>query len=279
MINIKYSCDSEIAVLMAVYNGAQYIEEQINSILNQTAKNWHLYIRDDGSTDSTIQILHKYSKQYDCITLIEDELHNLGPKLNFMQILSYVDADYYMFCDQDDIWKKTKIEKSYIEIKRIEEQEPSRPVMVFTNVSVVDSDQNVLIDDYWSHIGLDFKRMNNLCDYATISFAPGCTMLFNNLAKLCSIPIEDYAIMHDWWVGVSVYLNNGIVYGIQTTEMMYRKHGGNVTGEISVPYTGPIDRIIRFFLENRQRRRLLNSIGITFFEYWFHKLKLKLFAR
>ena len=275
MANIHYSCNSDIAILMAVYNGAAYIEEQIKSILNQTANNWHLYVRDDGSTDYTSKILLRYAKEYDCITIIEDNLRNLGPKRNFMQLVSYVDAAYYMFCDQDDIWKQTKVERSFSEMKNLEQRYSSKPVLVFTNASVVDSNLNVIIDNYWSHIGLDINRMNNLCDYAIVSFAPGCTMMFNNQTKMYSIPMKDNAIMHDWWIGVSVYLNNGIVYGINSQEILYRKHGNNVTGDLSVPYTGCVNRIVRFFDENKQRRRLLSSIGISFFDYWVHKLRLK----
>ena len=99
-----------IAILMSTYNGERYLREQIDSLLNQTYKDWKLYIRDDGSTDETISIIESYVNDYpDLIVLLKDDLGNLGSARSFMRILSVVDADYYMFCDQDDVWLPNKV--------------------------------------------------------------------------------------------------------------------------------------------------------------------------
>ena len=106
---------------MSTYNGELFLNKQINSLLNQTHINWTLYVRDDGSTDNTLNILKKYKKTYPFkINIIKDDLGNLTSAFSFMRLLSLVNADYFMFCDQDDVWLPFKIEKTYNKMKEIE---------------------------------------------------------------------------------------------------------------------------------------------------------------
>ena len=106
-----------IAILLSTYNGSKYLREQLNSIIDQTVKDWILYVRDDGSTDETIDIIKEYVSLYPNINYIED-IQNLGSARSFMKLLSLVEADHYMFCDQDDVWLPTKIEVSLMEMKK-----------------------------------------------------------------------------------------------------------------------------------------------------------------
>ena len=127
----------KIDILLATYNGEEYLEEQLNSILNQTYKNFNLIISDDNSTDSTVKILDKYSKK-DSRIIVYKQNRNLGVVSNFEFLLSKVESKYFMFSDQDDIWIETKIEKS---INKLEETNSD---IVFTDLMVVDDKLNVL---------------------------------------------------------------------------------------------------------------------------------------
>ena len=94
----------QVAVLMSTYNGEKYIRDQIDSILSQIKVNVTLFIRDDGSTDSTVKIITQYTEKYSNIKFWVGE--NIGVGNSFMQLLySLTDEfDYYAFSDQDDIW-------------------------------------------------------------------------------------------------------------------------------------------------------------------------------
>ena len=136
-----------IDILMATYNGGKYISEQINSILNQTYKEWTLYIRDDGSKDNTVDIIDDYCKKYPGkIIRIKDDKLGLGAKLNFSELMKYSKSNYCMFADQDDVWLNTKIEDTMnkmIEAENIHGKET--PILVHTDLKVVDGNLNIIL--------------------------------------------------------------------------------------------------------------------------------------
>ena len=111
----------KVDILLATYNGAKYLEDQLNSILSQTYSDFRLLISDDSSTDNTKEILEKYKEKDERITVFYQE-NNLGVIKNFEFLLKKVENEYYMFSDQDDIWKENKIEKSIQKIKRLWEK-------------------------------------------------------------------------------------------------------------------------------------------------------------
>lgn len=100
----------KISVVLCTYNGAKYLEKQLNSIFNQTITPDEIVITDDCSIDSTINILEKYKKKYSCIKLIKNT-SNKGFVDNFKYAISLTTGDIIFFCDQDDIWYKNKVEK------------------------------------------------------------------------------------------------------------------------------------------------------------------------
>ena len=123
---------------MATYNGEKYLREQVDSIISQTCQDWHLYIHDDGSKDSTIAIIKDYICQYpDSITLLDYPPQG-GACKNFLSMLDKVEAPYYMFCDQDDVWLPEKIALSLEEMKRQEALHPQKPVVIHTDLHIVD---------------------------------------------------------------------------------------------------------------------------------------------
>ena len=109
--------DKKIDVLLATYNSnIEYLKKQIDSILNQTYKNINLIISDDCSKDKTPQILKEYS-QKDSRIKLNLQQKNLGVVKNIEFLLDLVHSDFYMLSDQDDVWKKEKVEKTREKLK------------------------------------------------------------------------------------------------------------------------------------------------------------------
>ena len=149
-----------IAILLSTYNGGKYLEDQLCSLVSQSAEKFHIYIRDDGSNDNTKEIILKFIQRYKNCTLLESN-NNLGAANSFMEMLLQVKADYYMFCDQDDIWLKDKIMNSYNYLKAIEDKKGIIPLLVFTDAKVVDANLNTISDSFIKTSGIRTDFINN----------------------------------------------------------------------------------------------------------------------
>ena len=210
---------------MATYNGAQYIGEQIDSIIGQTNKDWELYIRDDGSSDNTLEIVKQFCNQYSNIHLTADPQLHRGSRDSFMWLLENIDSDLYMFCDQDDVWLPEKIEES---IKMIPKD--NKPFVICTNLRVVDSNLNTLNDSFWEIKQIGIDDFNDFKLRWTQNNVAGCTMLFDAKTKKICFPYPKSASMHDAWISLSTLANGGRIIPIQKQLMLYRQHEKNVVG-------------------------------------------------
>lgn len=211
--------DKKVAVLISTYNGEKYIKEQLDSILNQTYKNIEIIIRDDGSKDSTIDIIKEYQKKNDNIFLKEGI--NLGFIKSFFQLLSYANADYYAFCDQDDIWLENKIE---LAVELLDSVDNTVPNMVFGNSDYYDENMN-FIGKGEEHRTFSFK--NSL--YECVS--QGMTMTINQVAKQIIIDnIPEKCLFHDWWTYMICAGQGNVLYN-DTTVVKYRRFAKNATAE------------------------------------------------
>lgn len=224
-----YDNDKSIAILLGTYNGDKYLVCQIDSLINQTISDWTLYICDDGSTDDTPFIIEKYVNKHSNITLIKNNVENIGAKNNFLRLLESVNSKYYMFCDQDDIWLPEKIEVSLYHMQKIEQNSQKIPIVIHTDVILVDSKQKVIAKSFWKEAHLNPDKMKNYNYLAICSYVLGCTMLFNSLAKEKAFPVNENALMHDWWISTQV-IKTGIIYSIYDQTMLYRQHENNVSG-------------------------------------------------
>lgn len=220
-----------VDILMATYNGQDYIREQIESLKEQTFKDWRLLISDDCSNDGTLDIVDELQKDDSRIHVISQETRYGSSKANFMSMLPAVSSPYAMFCDQDDVWLPTKIATSLERIQSLEKKwGRDTPLCVFTDLTVVDQNLKTIAESFEHRDGhktvaYDIKRL--VC----ANVAAGCTMLFNK--TLVDLLVRDYSIdrilMHDWWA-LLVCVALGHASFIDEPLILYRQHEHNVVG-------------------------------------------------
>jgi len=227
-----------VEILMSTHNGAKYLAAQMDSLVAQTYSNWRLLVRDDISSDRSVGILGEYCRKYpDKIVLIADDGDGrLGACQSFARVLKHATADYMMFCDQDDVWLPHKVELSVNVLLELEKANPGMPLLLFTDLTVVDEKLTVLADSFWR-----YQRINPRNTWpSSIVFdnvATGCTMIFNRQLKNISEPIPTEALMHDWWLTLICSID-GRLSSLGEKTLLYRQHGRNEFGaqDYSLPF-------------------------------------------
>jgi glycosyltransferase involved in cell wall biosynthesis len=222
--------NSKVEILMAVFNGAAYLPEQINSLLNQTYTNWNLIIRDNHSTDNTVSLVKEYINAFPKKIALIESGKNIGACQNFAKLLENSTASYIMFCDADDVWLSDKIEATLNKTKEMEKEYGEKtPILVHTDLKVVDKNLKILSDSFWKYQKLDPKKGRTLNRLIVGNTITGCTLMINRNLRDLSVPIPTQAIMHDWWIALVAAAFGKISYINQPT-ILYRQHGKNDTG-------------------------------------------------
>lgn len=210
---------------MATYNGAKYIENQILSLIQQTYKNWQLIIHDDGSSDETIQIIDYYAKLDNRIKLIKDEWTGLRAGKNFLHALQFSQADYAIFCDQDDIWLENKVEEL---VNALEKQnDPTLPILVYCDGYAWDSQGNIHSESISS------IHAEHLSDFIMLNGGyQGCSIIMNKLLIEMAKQFKGVIHHHDDLVCLIAH-TFGKVHFLPKQLMLYRQHNMAVTGNKS----------------------------------------------
>ncbi|MFM6969986.1 MAG: glycosyltransferase family 2 protein [Sediminibacterium sp.] len=214
-----------IAVLMATYNGALYLNEQIDSILNQTLPPAIIIVSDDGSNDGTITILEKYAAE-EKIKFIKNDTRR-GVVGNFINCLHQLPASYYFaLSDQDDIWHPNKLEECFHALQKIEHE--NQPCMVYSDLCLIDAKKNILNRSFRNELG-HHKYKHCLETLLFGNFVLGCTTLCNYTLKdyIIGMPIHP-SFNHDAWMALISY-TFGQTYSIDKALVDYRQHSNNVT--------------------------------------------------
>lgn len=274
-------CNNTIAILLGTFNGERFIREQLDSLIGQTCADWELFINDDGSDDATISIVESYCEKDSRIHILDLAKH-VGACRNFLTLLQNVDADYYMFCDQDDVWHSDKIEKSLAAMKEQEcgnnnnsnnngcndsnnkNSGSSKPVIVHTDLRMVDATGACIGESFWKYSRIIPSAINEFRNYASTCVATGCTMLFNKAAKECVKFNPSHARMHDAWVTLCVAKNNGIVYALNSATIDYRQHDNNTIGIPDIRIFQPTYKILcfaRVLRDNYRQYKMLKELG------------------
>ena len=244
---------------MSTYNGQKYLREQMESLLQQEGVALKIVVRDDGSKDNTIQILEEYSHKYDFITVLKE--NNVGVSKSFNCLCKYacdnVEADYYAFCDQDDVWDKDKL---LIAVNKLENLPNDKPNLYFSNLKMVDENLNYIRDLFTPgevRIGSPMALIQ--------VFTYGCTCVFNRkgLDDYCAIPVNE--MFHDHWIfELCTYL--GSVYYDEAAHINYRQHSSNVSGAKSKGLKLLKVRLNTFFKRGLEHNFDLSAKQILYFE-------------
>ena len=222
----------KIAILLSTYNGAAYLQAFLDSLSNQTCQEFTLFVRDDGSNDSTIEIIEQYAVLHP-ETIVIDNLQNIGPKLSFGFSLKYAIQNshiqyFVMFAYQDDIWLPEKIEMTLKQMKATEKENEEKPVLVHTDLKVVNHELELVSNSFWQYQQIDPSK-DSFHRLLVQNVITGCTMMINRQLAEKSIPIHQGAIMHDWWIGLVASVLGKIV-PIHEALVLYRQHIDNNVG-------------------------------------------------
>ena len=201
----------KVQILLATFNGENFLREQLDSIVNQEYNSWELLIHDDGSDDNTILILDEYQNNYPkkVKLLIDQEIFSSASK-NFFHLIKNRsrEANLYCLCDQDDIWHKSKLKSI---VQRYNSEEAQIPVLIHTDLSLIDAKGKLLAK---SHDKLINFQKNFITKETSLYYnpVPGCAMTINS-ALADKISYSKYMVMHDWWILLSaIHLKTTMIY-------------------------------------------------------------------
>lgn len=211
-----------VAVLISTYNGEAYLSAQLDSLALQKSVNVEVFVRDDGSTDKTIEILRDYAHRWPALGAIVSG-KNLRPATSFLTLLADVpdNFDYYAFCDQDDVWLPEKLSYATEKLSVLPDMEPG---LYCAEVTCVDHNLTPLGQTSIRGTG----RFDELIFANIVS---GNTLVMNNAAAMLvrSRTPEHAVIMHDWWCALVVSAFGRVVCDARPT-VLYRQHQGNALG-------------------------------------------------
>jgi hypothetical protein len=207
-----------VSIVVGTYNGEKYLREQLESIYGQTYQNIEVLVCDDFSTDSTVKILNKFSREYG-LTYYVNKM-NLGLVSNYEKALSLAKGDYLALADQDDIWYPGKIELLLNNIGTFS--------LIHSSVHVIDGNGNPHRDAFVvSEYSRDHTTKVNFSDFLETAWVLGCTSLIEKSLLENSLPFPEGVMFHDWWLTMAaIKLGHGIKYIHQPT-IKYRQYGEN----------------------------------------------------
>ncbi len=253
-----------LAILLSTYNGERFLAEQLDSLLRQTWRDFIIIARDDGSSDGSRALLAEYAAKHpERFRLLPGDGGNLGACASFARLLGHAlehglepapnsglrpdpglgpdpelasgasarpgpAPDYFLFCDQDDIWHDDKVERQMALMRRTEAGNASLPVLVHSDLAVVDAENRPIAPSFTAYQGLDIER-NGFTELAISNLVTGCTALVNRALARRALPIPPEAIMHDWWLALAASAFGKLVYSAGPT-VRYRQHDANTIG-------------------------------------------------
>jgi glycosyltransferase involved in cell wall biosynthesis len=221
--------DSErkrVAILLAVYNGEMFLERQLETLARQSISAIDLWISDDGSGDSTQEIVRRVAKTWvkGKVRLIEGP--GLGFAENFRSLLANpeVQADYVAFCDQDDVWDDDKLADA---LTWLTTQPDDVPALFCSRTRII------AIDGKPAGFSPLFRKEPSFQNALVQSIAGGNTMVMNRAARTVLLDASRRAefVSHDWWCYLIVTGVGGKVHYSPDTKIGYRQHPGNLVGE------------------------------------------------
>ena len=222
---------AKIAICLATFNGARFLPEQLQSIAMQSHADWHLYVRDDNSSDGSAEILSDFAFCFpDRVTIIQDDRGRLGAQENFACLMETVNEPYIAFADQDDIWRPQKLARSFAQLRKIERNHgPDIPAMVHADRLLIDASGREIASSYWQSRGIRPAQFTTVENHYNFCLAAGSTMLINRPLMNLSLPVPTEARMYDCWIELVAH-GLGVVDWLDDIALDHRRHGANASG-------------------------------------------------
>ncbi|MBP5661662.1 MAG: glycosyltransferase family 2 protein [Clostridia bacterium] len=222
----------QIVILLATHNSARFLRDQLDSLLSQTVRDFRIVAHDDASRDDTCAILDEYAAHDTRLTVLPAGCPCGSAQANFWFLLQNApEADYYLFCDHDDVWFSQKIEKTLSAMRAAEDGD--LPVLVHSDLSVTDENLSVLAPSLWrlQKLTPNPTFANNLVQ----NHVTGCSVMINRPLYLLAqkTPSAEGMIMHDWYLTL-LALAFGRVTTVNEPLIFYRQHGNNEVGAKNV---------------------------------------------
>ncbi len=268
----------KVIVLLSTYNGERYIAEQLQSLVAQKDVSSEILVRDDGSKDSTTRILDEWQEKgllswYNSV--------NLGPGKSFIDLLqNAAPGNYYAFCDQDDVWMPEKLRLTMDKMKCVELANPGKPVIIHTDMHVVDENLKIIHDSFWRSSGLRPDVLRTFPYLCTCNSVNGCTIVMNSAARELILEkyVEHDVIIHDVISALTVAYYGGIIDYVDAPTVLYRQHSANVVGAMAYSkwqaVKNRLANIGKVVTQNIKLFKDVNKIGrINIFTYLCHKIK------
>ena len=241
------TCD----VILAVWNGQNYLPAMLDSLLSQTTRDFNVLVRDDGSTDGSLEILESYKPKFDGRLRVIAGEPTGSATANFAILMRETKADYVLFADQDDVWKPEKVELTLRSLKDAEAKYgkstpiyfatdievankaeakygKSTPIYFATDIAVVNKDLELISPSYWKWKRLKPSMMGKLSQSLICVPIQGMASGINRALLDLANPVAEKAISHDWWTQL-IAAAMGKVICDPTVTALYRVHGGNAS--------------------------------------------------
>lgn len=269
---------NKVIVLLSTYNGEKYLQEQLESLAAQEDVEVEILARDDGSKDGTTTILNEWQERG---LLKWYSTTNIGCCKSFMNLLeTAADGAYYAFCDQDDVWLPNKLKLTMDKMAATEKENPGKPIIIHTDMNVVDENLNIIHESFWRSSGLRPDILKTFPYLCTCNSVNGCTIVMNSAARRLILDkyVEQETIIHDVISALTIAYYGGIIDYVETPTMLYRQHSNNVVGAMQYnkmqalkERIGNIGRVLR---KNHDTFKGANKIGrISILNYIYHKIK------
>jgi glycosyltransferase involved in cell wall biosynthesis len=247
--------DARVAILMGTKNGASFIADQLKSIADQTHANWSLFVSDDGSTDETKEIITRFAYGRPQTVVVRNGPKN-GVCANFLSLATdrSIDADYFAFSDQDDVWKPDKLARALDWLATVSRDVPA----------LYCGRTELMTADGQSY-GLSplFSRPPAFQNALVQSLGGGNTMVFNRATKKLLEDVGSIEVaLHDWWLYQLVSATGGAIRYDPQPVVKYRQHRHSLIGS----NLGWRARLIRIRMILSGRLRGLNATNIAALE-------------
>ncbi|MFT8308611.1 glycosyltransferase [Acetobacter malorum] len=218
---------SSVAILLSLYNAVPYLQQQLNSLLQQTRPDWTLYWRDDGSTDTSLTIMHQFAQQVGkerCVEVMPRNGEHLGVTASYATLLAHTLPTLSVaFCDQDDVWFPDKLERG---LRALATAPESTPALYCTRQTLTDKNLRP------TGLSPELPDTTGFLPAMTQNIATGCTLMLSPAACALlrkAMPAPTF-LLHDWWAYLMVSGAGGRILTDNQPSLFYRQHEKNAVG-------------------------------------------------